>query len=425
MRPAGKRGTVPDGWCVVRLGNVARVETGGTPSRTEQSYWGGSVPWMVSGEVNQRRVVATAETVTKAGLDNSNAREFPMGTLMLAMNGQGSTRGKVALLGVEAACNQSLAAITGIRSDNLFLFHLLQASYDRLRALTGDGRSGLNLALLRSLPILLPPMEEQRAIAVAMDAIDDAIELTVKVTAATEQLRDSLLEELLTRGVPGWHKEWKEVLSLGTIPANWEVLRLGDVCGQPKYGAGAPAMTYDSSLPRYVRISDLTEDGHLRDENARSADPSQVLGYELEPGDIVFARSGATVGKTYMHRLEDGPCVYGGYLIRFRVASDLVVPDFLRWFTHSRPYAIWVASMYRAGAQPNINGKEYASLPVPLPPEAEQQSIAATLNRIDNVIGMAHAEQGKLLSLRASAREALLTGQVRIPPKVNMQSVGE
>ena len=120
-----------------------------------------------------------------------------------------------------------------------------------------------------------------------LDSIDEAIERTEAVIAATERLRDALLHELLTRGVPGWHSEWKHAPGIGTIPASWEVVRLGDVCSPPEYGATAAAIPFDPELPRYVRITDLTDDGRLRTEDARSAKPSEVNGYELEPGGPV------------------------------------------------------------------------------------------------------------------------------------------
>ena len=240
----------------------------------------------------------------------------------------------------------------------------------------------MTLDTTRSLPILLPPLAEQRAIAAVLDSIDEAIERTKEAIAATEALRDSLLHELLTRGVPGWHTEWKEVPGIGTIPAAWHVVRLGDVCEPPQYGASAAAQPYNPDLPRYVRITDLTDDGRLSLDDPRSADPIQVTGYELRDGDLLFARSGATVGKTYAHKANSAPCVYAGYLIRFRPQPDSILPEFLELFTHSRPYYRWVASMFRAGAQPNINAAEYASMPVPLPLLDEQRSISSALTAL-------------------------------------------
>ncbi len=185
---------------------------------------------MASGQINQRRVMTTEETITQEGLKNSNAKLFPPDTVMVAMNGQGATRGKACVLGIEASCNESLAAISARRdSVNRFIFHVLDSAYDVLRSLTGDGRAGLNLGLIRGFSFLLPPLPEQRAIAAALDSIDDAIERTEAVIAATEQLRNSLLHQLLTYGVLGWHTEWKDVPGLGTTPRDWDVVRLGEV----------------------------------------------------------------------------------------------------------------------------------------------------------------------------------------------------
>ena len=148
MQRAAGHGAVPDGWQRVRLREVAEVQTGGTPSRYEPVYWGGNIPWMASGEINQRRLKGTAEQITQEGLGNSNAKLFPPGTVMVAMNGQGTTRGKACVLGIEASCNQSLAAmLAGENTTNPFLFHVLDTAYHQLRDITGDGRSGLNLEL--------------------------------------------------------------------------------------------------------------------------------------------------------------------------------------------------------------------------------------------------------------------------------------
>ena len=282
------------------------------------------------------------------------------------------------------------------------------------RIANGITRFGLTLDATRSLPILLPPLEEQQAIAAVLDSIDEAIESAEAVIAATEQLRDSLLHQLLTCGVPGWHTEWKDVPGLGTIPADWKVVRLGEVCESPQYGASASGLPYDPELPRYVRITDITDDGRLRNDEMASAEPSETMGYELKPGDLLFARSGATVGKTYLYRPEDGPCVYAGYLIRFRPLRDSAFPGFLERCTRSLFYRRWVESMFRAGAQPNINAAEYSSLYIPLPSLAEQQAIASLLDGVDMALEQARNQTNVLLSLTESTADALLTGRVRV-----------
>ena len=195
----------------------------------------------------------------------------------------------------------------------------------------------------------------------------------------------------------------------GAIPDGWRQVRLGDICSPPEYGASAPARAYNLGLPRYVRITDITDDGRLRADDPRSADPDQVKGYELDPGDLLFARSGATVGKTYMYRAEDGPCVFAGYLIRFRPKPKRVYPNFLKWCTRSSFYQTWVASMLRAGAQPNINANEYSSFSVILPPLPEQRAIAAVLDSIDDAIEGAEAVIAATEGLRDALLHDLLT----------------
>ena len=140
---------------------------------------------------------------------------------------------------------------------------------------------------LRNLPILLPPLPEQQAIAAVLDSIDDAIERTEAVIAATEQLRDSLLHQLLTRGVPGWHTEWKDVPGLGTIPANWEVVRLGEVYEvqlgkmlSPKAKLGTNPKPYLTN--RNVRWGEFD----LSNSPIMDFDEREIEKFRLRPGDL-------------------------------------------------------------------------------------------------------------------------------------------
>ena len=322
--------------------------------------------------------------------------------------------------GILCGYHLGLARPSGDLVDGAFLAAALNSATCRrhfTRVANGVTRFGLTLEAARSLPVFLPPLHEQRAIADVLDSIDVAIERTEAVIAATETLRDSLLHELLTRGVPGWHTEWKDVPGIGTIPADWEVARLGNVCEAPEYGATASAQPYNPQLPRYVRITDLTDDGRLRDDDLCSADPAQVNGYELRHGDLLFARSGATVGKSYLYHEIDGPCVYAGYLIRFRPVRECVLPEFLELITHSQPYYRWVGSMFRAGAQPNINAAEYASMMFCLPPLLEQRAITSLLKGVCNTLDGARTERDKTRVLRQSVGDQLLSGRRRIPVK--------
>jgi len=193
-----------------------------------------------------------------------------------------------------------------------------------------------------------------------------------------------------------------------SVPEGWRITRLGDVCESPKYGASAPAQPFDTNLPRYVRITDITDDGHLRKTDIRSADPQRVAGYELRADDLLFARSGS-VGRTYLYRQKDGPCVYAGYLIRFRPRSNTAVARYLELWTRGQFYQSWVTSMLRVGAQPNINATEYSSLPILLPPLGEQRAIARVLDSVDEAIERAEEVVAATERLRDALLHELLT----------------
>ena len=139
------------------------------------------------------------------------------------------------------------------------------SAHEFSRIANGVTRFGLTLEATRNLPILLPPLFEQRAIAAVLDAIDDSIERTEDVIAATERLRDALLHELLSRGVPNWHSSWKDVPGLGTVPASWEVVRLGDCCERITKGTTPTTLgrKYASSGIRFLRVENVSDDGTI------------------------------------------------------------------------------------------------------------------------------------------------------------------
>ena len=404
-------GPVPDGWRWVRLGDVAQLNLGTwDPVEGNDIFYLDLTAVAEPGRLTEPRMVTAAEAPSRA------RRRVQSGDILVSTvrpNLRGFARVRQATKNLVASTGFAVLTPSDGVDGSLLYHHVMSQEFvGHLDSnTTGQAYPAVRPRDVASYRFILPPLPEQRAIAAVLDSIDEAIERTEEVIAATETLRDSLLHELLTRGVPGWHTEWKEVPGIGTIPADWEVVRLGDVCEAPQYGASAAAQPYDPDLPRYVRITDLTGDGRLNPDDPRSAHPVQVAGYELRDGDLLFARSGATVGKTYLHREGDGPCVYAGYLIRFRPHQDDVLPGYLELFTHGGSYHRWVASMFRAGAQPNINAAEYASMPVPLPLVMEQQAIVRTLEGVADGITAAQIGTRVLKSLKGSLSETLLTGR--------------
>lgn len=150
---------------------------------------------------------------------------------------------------------------------------------------------------------------------------------------------------------------------------------------KPQYGANEAGLTRENDeQPRYIRITDIDENGLISTAELGATITNVEDKYILNENDIVIARSGATVGKAYIHKQLPYKCVYAGYLIRFVVDSGKILPDYLFAYTQLSPYKEWVNAIQRPSAQPNINAEEYQSLEIPLPNLSKQQEIVAYIN---------------------------------------------
>ena len=195
-------GPLPESWDLKSIGDHFSVVSGGTPSRRVSEYWNnGTIPWVKTTEIDYCVIQDTEEYITQAGLDQSAAKLLPPGTLLLAMYGQGVTRGKVAILGVEATCNQACAAIEPNDRvvDTKYLYHFLFCRYESIRLLAHGGQQqNLNLEIVRNLRIAIPEdKDSQREIVSILDAIDRKIELHRRKRAVLDHLFKALLYKLM------------------------------------------------------------------------------------------------------------------------------------------------------------------------------------------------------------------------------------
>lgn len=187
-----KRIDLPKKWIWTKLGNISKVGQGGTPSTNFPEYWNGSVPWLRSGEIKFNRIKKANETISGLGLNKSAATLCPIGTVMLAMTGQGVTRGRAAILDIEASANQSCAHII-LDKDKMipeFLFYFFKTEYWNIRTLDkGTGQPGLNTKIIKMFDIPVPPLAEQHRIVAIVDrimALCDALESHLKERAGVQ-----------------------------------------------------------------------------------------------------------------------------------------------------------------------------------------------------------------------------------------------
>ena len=206
---------------------------------------------------------------------------------------------------------------------------------------------------------------------------------------------------------------------LGEIPEHWEVKRLKYVlAARLKYGANEAAELDDPHLPRYVRITDIDENDGLRKETFKSLPSKVAAEYLLCKGDLLFARSGATSGKTFLYRTNWGACAYAGYLIRARIAEEKAVPEFVRYFTASTCYWQWLSSAFIQATIQNVSAERYASLELPLPPPGEQAVIVDFLDSQTAQIDTLVAKKRLLIERLREKRNALISRTVTrgLPP---------
>ena len=347
---------------VLQLGDVAIVVMGQAPPGKDCNKEENGYPFVKAVEFSGDRPVV---------------REWTTNPLKKAKDGDvlvcvvGATAGKVNL-GIDCAIGRSVAAVRPLpqRLDTNYLHHFLRTKTLVLRhGFQGLAQGVITREMLLGLEIPLPPLEEQRRIAAILDRVQDLEKLAERQIKKLDALANSSFQKSIddARKRGSLKKE-----SLGNISI---------VAGQ--YGATCTSAPYDTSLPRYVRITDIQEDGLLSPVIVSPAGaPNGWADLRLDPGDILFARSGATVGKTYVHTSGDGDCIFAGYLIRFRLDSRIALPEFVYGFTRTGAYRSWVISTQRAVAQPNINAKQYTSLAIPLPPLDEQEAYCATYRHI-------------------------------------------
>lgn len=291
--------------------------------------------------------------------------------------------------------------------DTKFLYILLQSRYAEMqieRLTFGSAQPQLTVKAISKFSILTPPLSEQRAIAEALSDVDALLGALNRLIAKKRDLKQAAMQQLLTgqTRLPGFHGEW-------------EVKRLGDcLFSQPDYGINAAAVSYSDKLPRYIRITDISEHGQFCPNPQVSVNAVNADQYFLYEGDIVFARTGASVGKSYLYQRHDGILVFAGFLIRVRPNPAFLVSAFLAAYVTTKPYWDWVCLMSMRSGQPGINGNEYSQLPLLLPDVPEQSAIATVLSDMDAELSALTKSREKTQALKQGMMQELLTGKTRL-----------
>lgn len=279
--------------------------------------------------------------------------------------------------------------------------------------------------ILKKTILLEPPSEEQEGIVAFLDAkcseIDSLIAAKEKTNALLKERRQSLIYEAVTKGLDATvpmkdsDTEW-----LGMIPETWSTWRMKHLAKMPlQYGANATGIEYEKGLPRYVRITDITDERQLSHEGKQSLPIEIAADYMLSDGDILFARSGATSGKSYYYQAEDGECCFAGYLICFRADKSKVNSKLLYYFTLTQAYEQWTQQIFIQATIQNISAEKYNNLVFAIPATMEEQDQIVTYldqrcAEIDRMIRKNADAVTKLKEYRQSLIYEVVTGKIEV-----------
>ena len=353
--------------------------SGGTPKTTEKIFYGGNIPFIRSAEIGKNK---TELYITQEGLNNSSAKMIQKGDLLIALYGANS--GDIAIAKIDGAINQAILCLRA-KENNLFIYYTLQKNKKNIvsKYLQG-GQGNLSAEIIKSIVFYMPQKTEQQKIADCLSSLDDLIEATNRKIEALKEHKKGLMQRLFP-------KEGKNVPEL-RFPEyqgmkGWDKCILGDsLLEHPRYGINAPAVPFQKELATYIRITDISENGTFLPNPKVSVDNDNVDNFYLSMGDLVFARTGASVGKCYKYREKDGKLVFAGFLIKITPNSTKLSSDFLFQYTFSKQYWEWVHLTSTRSGQPGINSKEFFSMPFCLPTVQEQQKIADCLSSLDELI---------------------------------------
>ena len=386
-----------EGWRYIDFKDVFPVKMGKTPPRGDKSSWDEKREthnkWVSIADIsnNEGKIIEdTKEYISDDAAKKIN--KVSKGSLLMSFK---LSIGRMAFAGDDLYTNEAIIAIPESNKYILRFIYFYFLSYNWLSLTEGNEKvkgATLNKSSIGKIQLPILPLSDQQQIVERMDAafakIDALKANAQKQLNEAKALFQASLKEML---------EPKE---------GWEEKTLGEVSEiKGEYGLNVSSKPFDGI--RYLRITDITDGGDLNSDKVSASVVDGKTQDELKEGDILFARTGATVGKTLVYRKDFGECLFAGYLIRYRINKD-VMPRFIHYFTHSAPYYSWVAVNQEAAAQPNISAKKYNNLKIFYPSLSEQQQIVERLDALSAHVKELEENQKKIIAECDALKQAML-----------------
>lgn len=394
-------------WQERRLGEVAKMASGGTPLTSVGAYFDGEIPWVSINDMTSgvgRVITKTERTLSRLGLNNSAARLFPSGTVLYAMY---ASIGECSIAGRSLCTSQAILGIQpGSSLHTVFLYYWLTWIQRRVKTLGQQGtQANLNKDMVQDLPLPLPSLPEQSAIAAVLMDVDALIGSLEALTAKKRAIKRAAMQQLLTgrTRLPGFEGEW------GMMRAG-DIGRFGSGSGFPLRYQGQPQGQYP-----FFKVSDMNRDGNdvflTKSGNYVTESSRQSLGaVAFPPKAIVFAKVGAAVFLDRKRILVQPSCLDNN--------MAAYVPDAERvdhLFVYYLLSSIRLSAFASTTALPSLSRTSLTGIPLPLPPVPEQRAIGTVLSDMDAEITALERRLDKTRALKRGMMQQLLTGTIRLP----------
>lgn len=362
----------------IAIKDFAEVVTGGTPSTVIKEYWeNGKIPWLNSGELNNRFITNSSNYITEAGLKNSNAKMMPLDTVLIALTG--ATTGVTALLKIEACANQSVTGI--LPSDNhdpkYLFFYLNSLRQQILDKSWGGAQKHISQGYVKEIEVPLPPLPEQRRIAAILDKADAVRRKRQESIRLTEEFLRSVFLDMFGDPV--------------TNSKGWKVVKFGELCEELRYGTSTMCSTdwKKDDLP-VLRIPNVIGEqinwDDLKYAHIPKAERSRLM---LQKGDILFVRTNGNpenIGRCAVYE-DEKEALYASYLIRARLKKDSPILSLYinSCFSFPTYRGKVVAEAKTTAGNYNINTEGLRSLKIPLPPLNRQKQFTELMAKTTKV----------------------------------------
>jgi len=408
-------GMIPEEWELTKIGSICNVRRGASPRPiNDPKWWGGSVGWVRISDVTSTKKYLTKTNQYLSSEGVTKSVQIPIGEVIVSIC---ATIGKPVIMKMDACIHDGFVWFEGLK-DNInreFLYYFFLLKQDYLASTRQTGTQGnLNTTIVGELNLPLPSFTEQSKIVSILCTVDDKIDAINERITQTQQLKNGLMQRLLTRGIG--HTKFKDS-PLGEIPESWEVKRLINICKMITDGSHYSPKPMKESGFYIATVKDMQESSFDLSTCARISITDYDLlvrnGCKPKQGDVLFSKDG-TIGKTFVFKGKQDLVILSSIAI-IEPNPDFLFSDFLSQYLKSSVFLDQLEGLKSGSAIRRLVLKAIKEIKVLLPSSIEeQQKISSILNSSDEKVEVLQEKKNKYEQLKKGLMQQLLTGKIRV-----------